>query len=433
MKKEDLFDMLGDLDHKYIIDAHANSKSHSKWVWARWGSLAACLALVFLVSIPLIRDLSPKDGDLVAETSPSEESPNSPIAELQAEKIEYANKEEASDLKQEPDLLVVNKVDNVVLSDMDVKITTTAKLPPDVWLQILEEFQESIGLSYDAFTSGLPVPWEAVNFYFASVPGYKDGWVEEDYRLHDYVFNCQTKAGGNATIALCSYEEPLRDCFVLCENPEISVINGVTLIIYEYANTYMTQFTYENVSFDIEADRISLRELENLLTGVIDTLSSASSQDFDDVPADSDGEYMEAITNDRLTKGTSSFFGGSYLDNKGNFTIVLTEDTPENRAAICKELGRSEANTTFVTGTYTLKYLTALQTKITDAMVNKELPFVVSSGVHETTNNIVVGVTTTDQAELAKVYALDTMGGAIEIKYSAGIGTENLQVSPKTE
>ncbi len=152
----------------------------------------------------------------------------------------------------------------------------------------------------------------------------------------------------------------------------------------------------------------------------------------EDVPADSKGEYNEVVNSSDLTKDTSEFFGGSYTDANGKFVIVLTEDTSANRTAICKELGRSESNTTFVKGTYTLAYLTELQEKITNAMVNKELPFVVSSALRETTNNIVIGATTTNEAELAKLYALDTIGGAIKVEYSTGAGTEEL-VIPKAE
>ncbi len=153
---------------------------------------------------------------------------------------------------------------------------------------------------------------------------------------------------------------------------------------------------------------------------------------IEDVPADGNGEYNEAINSSDLTKDTSAFFGGSYTDANGKFVIVLTEDTPANRTAICKELGRSESNTTFVKGTYTLEYLTELQEKITNAMVNKEIPFVVSSVLSETTNNIIIGVTTMDEAELEKVYAFDTIGGAIKVEFSEGAGKEELLL-PKTE
>ena len=76
-----------------------------------------------------------------------------------------------------------------------------------------------------------------------------------------------------------------------------------------------------------------------------------------------------------------------------------------------------------------MAYLTELQTKISNAMVNKELPFVVSSALRETTNNIVIGATTTNETELAKLYALDTIGGAIKVEYSSGTGTEDLEIN----
>ena len=149
-------------------------------------------------------------------------------------------------------------------------------------------------------------------------------------------------------------------------------------------------------------------------------------QNVEDVPADSNGEYNEEINSGDLTKDTFEFFCGSYTDSNGKFVIVLTENTRENRIAICKELGRSESNTTFVTGTYTLAYLTELQTKISNAMTNKEFPFVTSSVVDEIDNRIKVRVTTDNQTDLEKVRSLDSIGGAIVIEKSAGISTEDL-------
>lgn len=140
----------------------------------------------------------------------------------------------------------------------------------------------------------------------------------------------------------------------------------------------------------------------------------------EDVPADGKGEYVEVNNNDIMAKEVSDFYGGSYLDANGRFTIVLTEDTPENRTAVCGEFGRSMDKTAFVTGKYTLKYLTELQEKISNGMINKELSFVVSSAVSETSNCMVVCVTTDDEAELAKLYGLDQMGGAIKVEHFDG-------------
>jgi len=72
---------------------------------------------------------------------------------------------------------------------------------------------------------------------------------------------------------------------------------------------------------------------------------------IEDAPADSNGEYNEAVNTNHISKDTTEFFGGSYTDANGKFVVVLTEDTPVNRTVICEELGRSESNTTFVKGT----------------------------------------------------------------------------------
>ena len=277
MKKEDLFDSLGDINNQYIKEAHVNNKRKNNFAWAKWGSIVACFALLVLC-ISMVTHLSPVEDDNMP-----------PVESLPIENN--------------------NKIEN------------------------LQNNKE-----------------ESVNI----------------------------------------------------QESESTEIEG----------TQETETPDETVP-------------DNIATEVPETT-------VQDVPADSKGEYNEAVNSSDLTKNTSEFFGGSYTDENGKFVIVLTEDTPANRTDICKELGRSENNTTFVKGTYTLAYLTEIQEKISNAMVNKELPFVVSSSLCETTNNIVIGATTTNETELAKLYALDTIGGAIKVEFSTGAGTKELLL-PKAE
>ena len=279
MKKEDLFDTLGDINNQYIKEAHTNNKRKSNFAWVKWGTIAACFALLVLC-IPMVTHLSPVEDD---------------------------------------------------------NIPTVESLP-----------------------------------------------IENNNKIENLQNNKETSAS--------------------TQESGIAEIKG----------TQETETPDETVT-------------ENIATEVPETT-------VQDVPADSKGEYNEAVNSSDLPKDTSVFFGGSYTDANGKFVIVLTEDTPANRTAICNELGRSENNTTFVTGTYTLAYLTELQAKISNAMVNKELPFVVSSSLRETTNNIVIGATTTNETELAKLYALDTIGGAIKVEFSTDAGTKELLLPlPKAE
>ena len=50
MKKETLFEAIGDIDETYVKEAHVDPK-HSGSRWFRWGAMVACLALVMTVAI----------------------------------------------------------------------------------------------------------------------------------------------------------------------------------------------------------------------------------------------------------------------------------------------------------------------------------------------------------------------------------------------
>ena len=66
----------------------------------------------------------------------------------------------------------------------------------------------------------------------------------------------------------------------------------------------------------------------------------------------------------------------------------------------------------------TLEYITELQTKVSAAMSNGDLPFVSSSAVYENPYRLHVVVTSTADNDLSKLKAFDTIGGALEIEYN---------------
>lgn len=63
--------------------------------------------------------------------------------------------------------------------------------------------------------------------------------------------------------------------------------------------------------------------------------------------------------------------------------------------------------------------LTDLQNRITQAMINKELPFVTSCGIYENPDRVKTVVNTEDEDLLAKLRAFDTTGELLEIVYSS--------------
>ncbi len=167
-------------------------------------------------------------------------------------------------------LFVVNKADSIMDTDMDVQINSFNKIPYYVWVSILEDFHEFAGITYEEFTDKIPANFECFHFYSLSIPGYKDADLKDEYRLHDYVFEYRTENGGEAIIAICSSEEPLRDYFIRCNNPKQSEINGVSVMIYGYQDTFVVQFAHEKINYDIETNNITLEELENLLIGIME-------------------------------------------------------------------------------------------------------------------------------------------------------------------
>ena len=167
--------------------------------------------------------------------------------------------------------LVVNQLDAApFMVDVDVKLTHYDKIPYDAWKLIEEDFYIFANISYDDFVTRIPEKFRMnMNFYSLATKGYKDSGQDDEYRLHDYVFDCQSDEGVKVTIALCNFEAPIRDSFIHDENPEVSSVNGTPVTIYGYDNMYMVNFSYEGVNYDIETRDIELNQLQELLTNIM--------------------------------------------------------------------------------------------------------------------------------------------------------------------
>lgn len=145
--------------------------------------------------------------------------------------------------------------------------------------------------------------------------------------------------------------------------------------------------------------------------------------------------YLEAPTG-REGLADESFYGGVYMDEQGVVHVLLTEDTPENRAAARSIVPLPDVPdaVVFDTAAYSRGYLDDLQEQIARGMIEKSLPFVTASALDERGNCIRVTVTTDDEAELAKLRARDTRGGALVIERAdgaAGYDTLERELAPE--
>lgn len=233
MKKEQLYEVLGDINENYVNDAHMTAKKSAYPIWLKWVAMAACLCLVVSGAFVLPR----LQGDSV-EPNPQPNNKN---------------------------VLLVNTVDGLAGADMDVQFTYYPDPSEDKSDDVLIQFKNVAGLNYNNFVAKIPDVFVKERFYSVDVPS--DAAVA--YIPHDFVFDYQTNNGGEITIAICAKEEPLRDLFVICDNPKQSEINGIPVVILGYQDSFLVQFSWQSVNYDIETRSITLGELEQLLVCLI--------------------------------------------------------------------------------------------------------------------------------------------------------------------
>lgn len=167
--------------------------------------------------------------------------------------------------------VVINRLEAApAAADMDARYDSCAKLPYDVWEAIMEKFHTVTGIEYYAFLERIPAEFrDSCAFFSLSTRGYKDAGRNEDYLLHDYVFECCNDSGATAIIALCGVEEPLRDLLIWNADLAESRINETMVTICGYESAYWARFTYQGVNYDIETRDLDQAGLEALLASLL--------------------------------------------------------------------------------------------------------------------------------------------------------------------
>ena len=161
-----------------------------------------------------------------------------------------------------------------------------------------------------------------------------------------------------------------------------------------------------NVEFDRPENPVKEEALKESMS------VSSSNQDM---PVSGDPSETGALT------PYEAVWGGSFLDENGHWVVWLTENTPENQRKVFeRNPNLSEATTTFRTADFSLAYLTGLLADISKGMGDGKLPFVSTAALMEQSNRVEVRMTNDDADKAALLLAYDSIGGAIEIKYSVG-------------
>ncbi len=158
--------------------------------------------------------------------------------------------------------------------------------------------------------------------------------------------------------------------------------------------------------------------IENLSGSETAVPPGASDAPFQGTDAPVQGE----VPNTGALTAYEAVWGGSYMDEEGNWVVWLTENTPETRQKVFEQNpGLTEENTRFQTADYSLAYLTDLMAEISAAMGADELPCVSTAALREDLNRVEVTMTEENTQTYEKILALDSLGGAVEVGYSAGV------------
>lgn len=221
------------------------------------------------------------------------------IADLQSDK-----QNEKESLKTE---LNIYKVASLTNSDMDVKIENySPKLPEWIWQEILEEFENEMGISKEDFEAKIPDKFISSNFYSSSIKGYKDANLPNEYKIHDYVFEYRTENSGQIFIAICKDEKPLRDYYFEFKGEE-SQIGNTELEISQYNNKYIATFKFNNVNYDIQTTDITENELLELLLSIL-TENTNTNTSVEDGDVNVNEQLNENVNNDY-----PDYYAGKYV------------------------------------------------------------------------------------------------------------------------
>lgn len=418
MKREDFFDLFCGIDEEKVLSAENLKPMKKRNVWLKLSASAAVLVAVFTLAVSTLPEEDSDNPPVIDATDGSNIGEYSgPVTE---EKMNGAFEESGRWMY----------ASDVTESDSGVHgVAIPSFIAYDGALYGSADFEAMSG-EYLA-TNGKVMFNSKYEFNAYEVKGNENlvgivinGGVMVYDRLYSFMFNLDDEIYGLNYKVNVGAEYSLGE--KVLENDDFTVYRAIPIQTDEQiADLYIvdiSKYLIRNLP-EIFNENENFGEFWWIATPI---------EENGELASDAEGVYYEAVTLDNLKDELKSVFGGSYVDNSGKLNIVLTSDTDENREAVLRELGISESVVVFVKGKYTLEYLTELQEKISKAMTNGELPFVVSSGIYETTNRIVAGVTDNNDDNINKLMALDEMGGAILVEAAERAFTQEL-IKPSVE
>ena len=188
------------------------------------------------------------------------------------------NREDKKTFLEESDI-IINQVTSYedITSDLDVKIISSIcdciyddyfgyELPDDLRLN----------QDYGVLVKDASLEYNIVHDYVFEFIGNNDRWVHITYSM---------------------IEEPLKDYFITSDS-NVSIIDGVEVLLYQYEEQYIVDFKYNDMYYEIEANHVTLEELLTLIRGIFQDSDGLNVNEIDEVyssEVDSDVRIINVV------------------------------------------------------------------------------------------------------------------------------------------
>ena len=457
MKKREtqtLYNSITNIEDKYIQEALA-AKKREKPVWLKWGAVAACLCLICVsaIAVPHLLITIPN----MYESWPTPDSGS--ISMLDGEQSQIADGEQATLAGGERTPITES---DQAAKDQEVFVPITSLLASrnNGMENLAAAFGKvSIG-EYTGIYESVPSVESAV---LSEKRGNSVSDMEDWYYISGHTDMQYLIRNVNEEYSLwkfsCFSNEEYPYCDVLDLVYQIHSADAISEIIVNPARMDNTNGG-RAIQEKIGTLKIKDREEIDTIYQILSSLTCYGSNHWDmidygdaEAPADEKksshqavllGRYLSIVTDYgneidglKYTAVSDMFYEFSgiaynHLSTEQaesmNEILRITESAEglQNRDIAEKnELledqsleDRRELLLEAENANVSLEYVTELQNKVSTAMINGELPFVITSAVYENPYRLHIVVTSNSESDLQKLLELDSLGGALEIAYA---------------
>lgn len=443
MEKEDLFECFGSLDDDLLKRSECGGEKMRKGIYfsgfLKYAGIAACLAAVLGIGLLSMDNESPNPVFVVPESyhvAESDDSTSDEQADLQDKSERYVN---ISMLLASDEAI---EVQNLEIAAVEIKNDSAqyykvASVESDI-------LRESIGGDVPGTQKWHKVSGhEDMQYLISSEKEECSLWKFESFQKESY-----------------PYSDVLQTIY------NIRSAEDITAIIVAPAtmdNSDMGKELQAKIGTSIVTDDEAIETVYNVLSGL--TCYGGNHWDMiglgEDTPSAMQsqvrsGRYLTLATSQGMAIDTLKYTGisGMFYEYGGIAYSALTmeektavekilkiesidepSDSSTEESETQNETGEDSENNSRPAASDTTQdapanaetyqqareysaELTDLQNRISEAMMNNELPFVTSSGIYENPDRVLVRVNTTDEDLIGKLRAFDTTGKLLEIEYT---------------